>query len=120
MENTMIYENAYSITEANCNSRKHHWHVVNRLRFTVFMVTVLLVFGMTVGLIAGSFDAEGSSRTTYETITVQYGDTLWDIAENYKPADRDIRDYIYEICDKNDISSGEIYQGQNLVIPVSE
>ena len=81
---------------------------------------MILIVGMISGTVLGSLDAEGSSKTTYEMITVQYGDTLWDIAECYKPADRDVRDFMYEICDYNNISAGELYQGQNLMIPVSK
>ena len=95
-----------------------HLHIVNRFRFTVFVVTVILMLSTAIGLIAGSFNAEGSTRNTYETITIQSGDTLWSIAEEYAPAGTDIRDYIYEVCDRNNIKSGEIVQGQEITIPV--
>ena len=95
-----------------------HLHIVNRFRFTVFMVSVLLIVSMAVGLLIGSFNASGSTKYSYETITIQSGDTLWSIAEEYAPEGQDIRDYIYEICDKNDIKAGDIVQGQDIMIPV--
>ena len=94
------------------------YHIVNRFRFTMFMVVVILTLGTITGLIFGSFNAEGTTRHSYETITIQYGDTLWSIAEEYAPENEDIRDYIYEICDKNGIKAGEIMQGQDILIPV--
>ena len=123
MENTMIYDDAYGISERAASRKRrraHHRHVINRIRFTTFMVVVMLIIGMAGGLMFGTLNAEGSSKTTYETITVQDGDTLWEIAETYKPAGKDIRDFIYEICDYNKISAGEIYHGQDLVIPITE
>ena len=123
MENTLLYGDAYGISERAAmrkRRRSHHRHIINRVKFTVFLVALILIVGMISGTVLGSLDAEGSSKTTYEMITVQYGDTLWDIAECYKPADRDVRDFMYEICDYNNISAGELYQGQNLMIPVSK
>lgn len=95
-----------------------HLHVVNRFRFTVFLVTCFLIISMTFGLLIGSFNASGSTKHTYETITIQSGDTLWSIAEEYAPEGQDIRDYIYEICDRNNIKAGDITQGQDIEIPV--
>lgn len=123
MENTMIYDDAYGISERAAirkRKRSHYKHIMNRVRFTVLLVIVILAAGMFSGMLFGSYNAEGSSKTSYEMITVQYGDTLWEIAETYKPSDQDIRDFMYEICDYNKISAGEIYQGQNLMIPVSK
>ena len=107
-----------AISEDRVRYRRNH--VVNRFRFTVFLAAVILTVGMIGGIMIGSFDAEGSSITAYEEITIQNGDTLWEIAQNYKPADQAIRDFIYEICDYNNISAGEIYQGQNIMIPISK
>ncbi|MBR2546933.1 MAG: LysM peptidoglycan-binding domain-containing protein [Eubacterium sp.] len=123
MENTMIYDDAYGISERAAvrkRRRNHHRHIVNRIRFTILLVAAILMITMAGGMMIGSYNAEGSSKTSYEMITVQYGDTLWEIAECYKPADKDIRDFMYEICDYNNISAGEIFQGQNLMIPVSQ
>ena len=123
MDNTLLYDDAYGISERAASRKRrraHHRHIVNRVRFTAFMIVVILMAGMLTGLMFGSFDAEGSSKTIYKTITVSYGDTLWDIASRYKPEDKEIRNYIYEICDYNDISAGGIYEGQELTIPVSE
>ena len=97
-----------------------HLHIVNRFRFTVFMASVILIISMLTGLLIGSFNASGSTKHSYETITVQSGDTLWTIAEQYKPDSQDIRDYIYEVCDRNDIKAGDLVQGMDIEIPVQK
>lgn len=54
----------------------------------------------------------------YETYVVYPGDTLWSIAASTNP-EEDIREIIYMIRQKNDISP-TIYPGQELLIPVLE
>lgn len=95
-----------------------HYHIVNRFRFTVFMAAVILTVCTLIGLALGVYNASGTTYHSYETITIQSGDTLWSIAEEYAPANQDIRDYIYEICDKNDITASDLVQGQDILIPV--
>lgn len=112
------YFRRQSDIQQEASNKKHHWHVVNRLRFTVFLAAIILTFGMIGGVMIGSFDAEGSTKHSYQTITIQSGDTLWSIAEEYAPSDQDIRDYIYEVCDLNSIKAGDIVQGQDILIPV--
>ena len=82
------------------------------------MTAVILTVCTLIGLAFGAYNASGSTVHSYETITIQPGDTLWAIAEEYAPQGQDIRSYIYEICDKNNIDSGELIEGQDLIIPV--
>lgn len=54
----------------------------------------------------------------YTSISIQAGDTLWSIAEQYRTAEcGDITDYIEEICSLNHITDDDIHAGQYLTIP---
>lgn len=53
------------------------------------------------------------SRIEY---TVQAGDTLWDIAEEYAPKGADKREYIYNIKKHNGLKNSEIRPGMVLEI----
>ena len=49
---------------------------------------------------------------------VHSGDTLWGIASEYSDPAKDIRKNIKDICEINDINSGNIYPGQIIKVPV--
>ena len=53
----------------------------------------------------------------YKTITIQIGDTLWSIADEYKSGDyRTVQDYVDELRSMNDLHSDNILAGQKLVV----
>lgn len=57
----------------------------------------------------------------FEKVTVQEGETLWEIAARYSDDTIDIRNYIDEIEQLNHITSaGSLQPGQILKIPVLE
>lgn len=53
-----------------------------------------------------------------EVIThqVTYGDTLYDLAQEYKPSWMDIREWCYEVCRLNDMECSDLYAGQTIKI----
>lgn len=49
---------------------------------------------------------------------VEKGDTLWDIAEHFKPEGLNVSKYIYELRKLNGIGA-DIYPGQVITVPVA-
>lgn len=45
------------------------------------------------------------------------GDTLWSIAQQYKPVKKEIRQYIYEIKRTNQLTTSPLNIGQVIVLP---
>ena len=76
------------------------------------MIIVILLATLLVGAFKGPEKA-----SVYEQYVVQSGDTLWDIAVENTPENRDCRDTISEIKEVNGIGN-EIYAGQVIVVPV--
>jgi len=52
------------------------------------------------------------------TVVVKSGDTVWSIAGENNPGNKDLRKLVHEIITENDLADGMIYAGQELVIPV--
>lgn len=94
------------------------YRIKSPFRFISFIVIV-------VGLVVGAFGyftgfgistalAKPSDQITVEVVS---GDTIWDIAYQYKSTGKDVRKAVYEICQANDIEDGHIEDGMILEIP---
>lgn len=80
----------------------------------ILLVLVMVVVAMLlVGWIKGPSKAE-----RYEPYVIQSRDTLWDIAVEFTPENRDCRDTIEEIKEVNGIEGNGIYTGQVICVPV--
>lgn len=77
----------------------------------------LIVLAVAV-LLIGSLKPEKATR--YEPYVIGSGDTLWDIAKEFTPEDRDCRDTIAEIEEVNGIDNSTIYAGQVIIVPIYE
>ena len=51
------------------------------------------------------------------SVTVQPGDTLWSIAQEYKPEGTDLREFVYELAANNGIKNCNIECGQIIFVP---
>jgi len=95
---------------------KRSYSIRSRFRFCVFLT---LLF-MTLLSVLTAFSWKGSAMNDISVIEVQVGDgdTLWNIAGKTLPKRRDIRDYIMEIKEFNELDDANINTGQSLLIPV--
>jgi len=92
---------------------RKRYRLKNRKRFAAFLfcTALFLIFIGTVTL-----SNAGNAKNEYRTVTVNHGDTLWDIAREYR-GNIEIRQYIYSIRKINNLDSAAIYAGQTLVLP---
>ena len=95
------------------------YRIANKFRFTVFTVTVLLVFSLVFSNLTGLDCAYSDPEKTYISVEVVSGDTLWDLARTYGPADKDVRLVVKDICAINEVSAYTLRPGQSLLIPQS-
>ena len=62
--------------------------------------------------------ASNASKKYYKCITIEEGDTLWDIANEYKTEEyASTQDYIDEVLVMNNLNTDVIVDGTNLLIP---
>jgi nucleoid-associated protein YgaU len=60
--------------------------------------------------------AHGGTTTSYSTVVVQPGDTLWSIAAQHYPRD-DVRDRVQDIEAANGLQGPQIEAGETLRLP---
>lgn len=93
------------------------WYVKSRFRLSLFITLSLIIL---LSLVS-AFLMKGNAMEApdhYLLWDVTTGDTLWTIARHSLPKERDIRDYISEIKETNQLQTANIIVGQQLQIPV--
>lgn len=92
--------------------------VINKFRFTLFVVLTIIILTFLTNILLGLNNAEGTTIIEYKDIVVEPGDTLWNIASTYYSNDMDLREYIYEICELNNVSASTLQEGMKIMIPI--
>ncbi|WP_314140238.1 LysM peptidoglycan-binding domain-containing protein [uncultured Plantibacter sp.] len=87
-----------------------------RVVFTTLAAIPLVIGVAVVGLSAGGAAANTAAGATFTYITVDPGESLWQLAESIAP-DADPRDVIAEIMNLNQLSTAGVEPGQRLAIP---
>lgn len=88
---------------------------------TVSLLFAILILSFLFGKIGVHADPKEVSfqedSLSYKVITVEYGDTLWEIADCwYDSTDDDIRTYIENVQEMNHLNSDQLQEGQLLLI----
>ena len=98
-----------------------HLRITRRGRVVLgTLVTLVVLAALGVIAILGGTGATASSapaNVSFQHVTVQPGESLWDIAEGLDSS-ADPRDVIVAIEQLNDLPSSEIAAGESLAIPV--
>lgn len=80
-----------------------------------FISICIILMAAVCGCVLQGCESKYSGEVIY---TVEKGDTLWDIAEHFKPEGLNMSKYIYELREINGIGA-DIYPGQVITVPVS-
>lgn len=93
--------------------------------FTKFVLSVMAVAALVCIILFSSKNVTSAGESGeavpltkyFKTITIEQGDTLWSLAEEYKSGDsRSTREYVKELRRMNDLHSDQINAGQKLVV----
>ncbi|WP_081863784.1 LysM peptidoglycan-binding domain-containing protein [Mycetocola saprophilus] len=89
-----------------------------RIVITTLVALPLVIALLVVGLSAGGAVASSTpSDASFHYVTVESGDTLWQLAVSLDPS-ADPRDVIAEIRDLNQLQGSGLEAGQRLAIPL--
>jgi len=83
-----------------------------RFCFVIMLLTMLITCTLFISIVNGA-----DSGPSYINVTVEKGDTLWDLAKEYNKGG-DIRMFIHQVRELNDLSGSVIIEGDVIKIPV--
>lgn len=95
----------------------------NHNRYAVFYMIAGIVLSLSILaalLMPHPAYAQSEQVQVYESVVIQEGDTLWDLALQYAPAEQDIRSYIREVRELNRMTSDQIHTGQSIILPMQK
>ena len=110
------------------SERRIHNNKIRRQRqlrrnIIITLFTIILVLTFSIGCFTIASKAQDKEEIVlykyYTNIEVQYGETLWDIAERYFCEDKydDYKHYISEVMYVNGIYNEDISAGSYLIVP---
>lgn len=81
--------------------------------YTVIMLfTIIISCTLLISTVNGA-----DSGPSYISVTIDKGDTLWDLAKEYKK-DGDIRRYIHKVQVLNNLSDSNLIEGEVIKMPL--
>ncbi|MGX8714871.1 MAG: LysM peptidoglycan-binding domain-containing protein [Lachnospiraceae bacterium] len=101
------------------NRRIRRARMKRRILFVMILLALaaMFIFGRASVHAINTADENRLSNITYQMITVEDGDTLWDIASEWSGhTDDDVRTYLDKIREMNGIKGDLIRDGQQLLI----
>ncbi|QHT61681.1 LysM peptidoglycan-binding domain-containing protein [Paenibacillus lycopersici] len=84
---------------------------------SLFFVLLFVGFSLLTGHADGERPAEPGANE--QVIIVGSGDTLWQIASSVRKDGQDIRRIVFDLQQRNNLSSSELEVGQSLIIPAA-
>lgn len=92
------------------------YKIVNKIRFFSFLsILILIIFCLLLGF---KVNAKSVSNIYMKAVYVNPGDTLWSISERHFSNSMDIRKYIDNVIQLNNLKSVVIKPGQLLYMPI--
>ena len=85
--------------------------------FTGFICALIICVSGSAFLVSAQGLSDHDTHTYYKSIEIRKGDTLWDIAEQTKPADfGSTAEYVQVLKDMNRLESDDIQSGRHLIV----
>ncbi|AWB88917.1 LysM peptidoglycan-binding domain-containing protein [Salinibacterium hongtaonis] len=89
-----------------------------RIVFTTLSALPVVAIALVLGLNGGIATATDTTGAPVGVVTVDAGESLWSIASEISP-NSDPRDFVAEVLAFNQLSSADVFPGQQLAIPSS-
>ena len=85
---------------------------------TFVLLTMALI--LCLGTLAMGGEKGVQTKTYYECVQVQKGDSIWEIAEEYKMDGTDTEQMVDEILEVNGLKNTNVRAGESIIVPVTK
>lgn len=85
---------------------------------TFVLLTMALI--LCLGTLAMGGQKGTQTKTYYECVQVKRGDTIWEIAEEYKTDGEKVEHMVDEIRKLNGLKNTNIRSGESIIVPVTK
>lgn len=91
---------------------------IEDINYVTLILTIILVVSFIYLLgTFGNTTVYGDGETEFTYVTVVSGDSIWTIAQDYTPSNRDLRETVSLIRRYNDVKGDMLYIGDELRVP---
>ena len=98
--------------------RRRKMVLKRRIRMVIAAFILILIGILVIPISHFKVAASEKNMRQIETYVVQYGDTLWGLADSYMGKNfKNHQDYIHDVMRANGMNQAMIYEGQLLIIP---
>ncbi len=98
--------------------KRKKYRIKSHFRFITSIVIILGLIISGIYALSGLNKSTALTKTEYAQIEIGYGDTLWEIANEYKSNETDTRKAVYEICKVNNIEASDLTPGTVISVPM--
>lgn len=107
--------NIYIAYDRKPKIRQYGIRIKSKKRFIIFLIIALVLMTASFALMFNNTYA--SSDASAQEYVINYGDSLWSIAQDNKPDGIDTRDYVSKIINMNGLQNGIIKPGAVIQLP---
>ncbi len=95
--------------------------ILKRLRVVIVMLGIILLCTFLLNTMVTAKHTNAAARdtyTTYQSIRISSGDSLWSIAQEYRGVE-DTQEFVEDLMVLNNLSSDRINSGSYILVPVT-
>lgn len=107
--------------ESNCEGKYSLMKSISLHKFKILIFSFIITFFIGLGIFHTITAVKGNQKQDmqykyYTSITIEYGDSLWTIAQKYCNDKEKLPLYVQELKEINGLSEETIHAGNNLVV----
>ena len=85
-----------------------------------YSYTIIFAAGLLLLILMTTITNFEKSDQQYMKVTVENGDTLWAMAEQYEEANMSTTEFVKWVREANDLETTHIQEGQTIVLPIEK